>query len=279
MAKAPIKEGWKNIQIRTFPGFYESMLDSMITDELESTFSDDGGGSSNVPDKIYSGDPDFAIDFSPIHESQARWYCEAFFDQFFNTTGIKLEYEYETYTSPRYYNFESDRLFAYITDASVAALFTASEADNHKQLEEWIKAEFTSRDGFISYYSNDLGDWLAQPVLTWDHNELGTLLLAVLSIHTNLDKDHAFDTWSLMEDYVCNGRLGNDVWDAMPPRLREFQEAQSEFVKETGEFADFDLWVETGECYKLGTEREEIPELPPRPCKLTLDLFKENNYA
>lgn len=282
MAQAAIKEGWKNVEIRMFPGFYESALDAMIDDEVEQTFSDNSGCNSNIPDKIYYSS-EFGIDYSFIRSGMAKWYCEAWCEQFSEVTGIKLEYEYETYTSPKYYNFESDRLFAYITDASVAALFTASEADNHNHLQERIKAEFTSRDGFISGYSNDVNQWIPQPVLTWDHNELGTLLLAVLDIYVkDIYQEPDFYTWNLMEDYHCNGQLGNDFWEGVSPRLREFYEAQREFLEEYDEFVDFDLWVETGVCYKLGTTREELEEaktLPPKPCKFTMDLFRENVNA
>jgi hypothetical protein len=40
-----------------------------------------------------------------------------------------------------------------------------------------IKERHTSRDGFISFYSNNFDDWV-KPLSKYDHNELGTLLTA-----------------------------------------------------------------------------------------------------
>lgn len=254
----------KLVCIHAFPGFYESALSAAIDQEIESVFNtDDSGCNSNIPDDLY-----FKMDYSPIHAAQAKEYCEQWCDTFESETGIKLEYEYESYTSPREYNFETDRLFCYLSDASIAALFTASEADNHKQLSEHIEARFTSRDGFISSYFNDLGKWLLKPVLTWDHNELGTLLDAVLAIHCSEQEiEQSFSTWDLMENFQCNGGLSNAVWEAIPAKLQEFAELQRDY----GKPVDYKLWVETGEAYEEGTTREDA-KLPPLPCPNTIRM-------
>ena len=253
----------------------------MIDDEVEQIFSDQSGCHSNIPDAIWGGKgSEFMIDYSYAHAGQAKAYCEAWCEQFIEETGIKLEYDYETYVSPKYYNFESDRAFVYMTDASIKALYKASRLNKHVKLGERIKREFTSRDGFISGYSNDVNEWIVKPVMEWDHNELGTLLLAVLEITSpDWDDDYHFETYTLMEDYQYNGHLSNDVWEGIPSRMREFIDAQREFIEEYDEFMDFELWVETGESYNFGTKREELEEakkFPPKPCKFTLDLFRKN---
>ena len=43
------------------------------------------------------------------------------------------------------------------------------------KLKERIKERFSSRDGFMSFYSSDLGDW-PKELKDWDHNQLSTLL-------------------------------------------------------------------------------------------------------
>lgn len=256
------------VNIHDFPGFYESALDSAIDPEIESIFCvDDSGCDSNIPDEFYRANVEYGI----IHQAQARAYADAWMDAYNDATGLKLEWEYESYTSPKYYNFETDRLFVYLTPLSVAALFTESEKDNHKELQAAIESRFTSRDGFISGYSNNLGAWLQKPVNTWDHNELGTLLDAVRNIHcTERDIERDFSTWDLMENFQCNGNLSNAVCEAIPQEFLDFADAQ----RELGEAANFELWKETSQAYPETTTREDLSELPPKPCKHTLNMFE-----
>ena len=248
----------KIIQIHDFPGFYESYLNQMIDDEIESIFNtDDSDCNSNIPQQFYSAN----VDYKSIHEKQAKEYCEKWLEKFETETGIKLDASYESYTSPKYYNFESDRLFAYISDDSINSLFTASEADNYESLSRCIKDRFTSRDGFLSSYSNDLGEWLKKPVLTWDHNELGTLLDAIKSIHC----DDEFETWDLMENFQCNGNLLNAVYEAIPQSFLDFADLQ----REHGKALDYDVFQETGQAF----DPDSSEPMPPLRCKQTLELF------
>lgn len=249
------------IQIKDFPGFYESTLDGMIDDEIAQTFDCDGTGCNpNIPEEFYRAN----IDYNSIHESQAKYYAEVWCEGFKNSTGIDLQAKYESFTSPKYYNFETDRLFIEVPEATITALFAESAKDNHNTLAQVIKENCTSYDGFISHYSNDLGDWLAKPVLTWDHNELAILLTAIAKLH-----DYEPDTWDLMESYQCNGNLSNVVCDAIPKEFLDFADAQREF----GEAVNFGIWQLTGKCYPLDTDPDNLPELPPKPCKHTLDMF------
>jgi len=117
--------------------------------------------------------------------------------QRYNATSGKMESEkynrpslrlaFEEMTSPREYNFETDRLFCEIPLAVVRQLFAMSKAEGHATLANVIRRRFTSRSGFISFYDNDLAAWLEKPVRDWDHNELGTLLFACLELKGGAD--------------------------------------------------------------------------------------------
>lgn len=89
----------------------------------------------------------------------------------------------EEMTSPRKYNFETDRIFARIPTAIVKFLFWGLAREKHSTLARMIKDRFTSCSGFISNYSTDLADWIEDPVSGWDHNQVGTLLLAALEMY------------------------------------------------------------------------------------------------
>lgn len=89
---------------------------------------------------------------------------------------------FEAMTSPREYNFETDRLFADVPVSVLTKMFRASKAENHKTFAAIIAERFTSYDGFHSFYSNRLSDWLEKSVSDYDHNELATLFIAGLKL-------------------------------------------------------------------------------------------------
>ncbi|MGH7024177.1 MAG: hypothetical protein ACREEB_11390 [Caulobacteraceae bacterium] len=120
--------------------------------------------------------------YSIAYDAVARVYVDAFSYAFNEYTGIDLQLKFESMTSPREYNFGTDRLFAYIPLRAVRELFAISKAEGHKTLAKTIEDRFTSYDGFLSHYDNDLESWLAKPFRDWDHNELATLLGAVMVI-------------------------------------------------------------------------------------------------
>ncbi|MDP3066217.1 MAG: hypothetical protein Q8N08_05695 [Methanobacteriaceae archaeon] len=89
----------------------------------------------------------------------------------------------ELLTSPKYYNFETDKAyFKVIVDDEDYKSFIAQIFDQYfDELTKMIIDRHTSYDGFISFYSNDIEDWkLAQEDL--DYNELHTIFSMLLDI-------------------------------------------------------------------------------------------------
>lgn len=164
----------KKLIVIPFHGFYESIHSSMIDHAITSYYDPEGTGTpSTMPD-------DFWIKFNGYHDiclDYTEEYVEHFADKFNELTGLKIALEYESLKSPKYYNFETDRIYAHISLKDAQSLF---DFVNQGQLSATIKENFTSRSGFISFYSNDVLEWLAKPLAEWDHNELYTLLLAAM---------------------------------------------------------------------------------------------------
>lgn len=133
-----------------FWGFYESIHDSYIDDAVAGHFEDDQGNlPENINDAIYDAD----INWKAMREE----YCELFVDELAQRTG--LDFEYTAITSPKYYNFKSDRLFANLPKAQVDKI--RKEVEAYPEWETEIKERFTDRDGFWSNYSPDIkhDDW------------------------------------------------------------------------------------------------------------------------
>ena len=99
----------------------------------------------------------------------------------------ELLLSFEKLTSPREYNFESDRIFAYISETQLELIYR--EIDKAK-LASIFKDALTERSGFIPYYSVD--SWQA-PVLEWDYAL--TALLMGLYLSELLGEDWARECW------------------------------------------------------------------------------------
>lgn len=140
-------------------------------------------------------------DYSAGRQVIARAYAGAFNNWLSEQIGLPLSLQFESMTSPWEYNFETDRIFCTISQKTVRRLFKISKAENHVRLAAEIKRRFTSCGGFVSFYANELADWLVKPLLTWDCNEVETLLCAVAmlpdddgcEVYEQLQNDNVFD--------------------------------------------------------------------------------------
>ena len=68
-----------------------------------------------------------------------------------------LKIEYEKISSPREYNFSTDAIHCNIT-VKPKAIREYLQA-NKEAFAKYIKDRYTSRDGFMSWFSNDIEDW------------------------------------------------------------------------------------------------------------------------
>lgn len=189
-----------------FWGFYESIHDSFINDAIESAFNYDydTGDDKELPldfwDDVMSAD----FNWSDIQSAYAKAYTEAFGEKF------GLDLEYIEMTSPREYNFTSDRIFAKVPIEQINKI--RKEVESHKDYPEYIREKFTSRDGFWSHYEND-----------YKHEEWTREVLDECQYEVILDfwleniSDEAEEDWQgwLMDDFRSNGGMDEIVNDAV----------------------------------------------------------------
>jgi hypothetical protein len=138
------------------------------------------------------------MDYRKAHLLLAQRYCASFDHLASDEIGFPLGLRYESLDSPRFYNFGTDHLFAFISEETIGRLFDLSAAEYHSRLATMIAERFTSYNGFASGYPNDLDSWLAKPLADWDHNELGTLLIALLPTKIQRDVE---DNMGKSEDF------------------------------------------------------------------------------
>lgn len=175
-----------------FSGFYESLHDSEIDYALDQVFSDRATGCEiNEPLRWKAYD---SMNWRGVHTEYAKEYAEAFAQHF----GID-SLAFESLSSPKEYNFTTDRIFCTIEYADLCRIVAAFDLN---EFAAHVREKFTSRDGFISFYPADLSEW--GRVESWDHNQAGTALEFYAIQESGGEFDH-YQEFGLMEDARCNG--------------------------------------------------------------------------
>jgi len=128
-----IEENKMTIVSLPFTGFYHGYFDNHFQSYAE--------GMELTDDDIDS------IDFNLLRFNYALTYVREV------SRHLGVELKFDSLYSPKEYNFRSDEIYVKVPDSLIAeALKTPSLA---KFAADW----FTSRDGFISFYSPDLDEW------------------------------------------------------------------------------------------------------------------------
>lgn len=153
------------VRINFFSGFYNSIHDSAFDNETDWIMEEYG--------KEYD-DFNFKCDYL----AYAKSYVSAI------SSEIGMELELCDLVSPREYNFSTDVITVWMRPKDLKKISSALDSPTLKDI---IKKRFTSRDGFMSFYSNDINEWKEKPVKDWDCVELGTLLDAWLIDNESLD--------------------------------------------------------------------------------------------
>lgn len=222
-----------------FMGFYESVHSGMIDSELESTVEYDaeslGMDSRELFDirwqfvdygdakKEYLGK--FFAEFIKRLENELAYYIPEDSNGMKKLVRVTIPAEFEKMESPKFYNFETDRLFV-----TIPAEFAEKMRHDVTPLtfKSHIEARHTSRDGFASFYSANWEEWKDKPPAEFDHNELMTLFLAWLddqgideSKLNEIELDSAFECTEAASHAVNNATN----WPAYETALKESNHA------------------------------------------------------
>ena len=158
-----------------FDGFYESFIsddiDHQIGQQIEcdaDTFDLNESEQEVLEDNYLSVNRSYF--YNQIAEDYTNFYIDALNERL---KGFTLKATYKFFTSPREYNFETDRIFIEIEKNHCIDFIQYIIKNYKKELENRIKERFTSRDGFWSQYKNELDLW-TKDYSEWDHNQIGT---------------------------------------------------------------------------------------------------------
>ena len=158
-----------------FDGFYESFISDDIDHQIGQQIEwDTDIYDLNEDEQQVLEDSYLSINrsyfYNQIAEDYTNFYIDALNERL---EGFKLKAKFNLLTSPREYNFETDRIFIEIEENHAIDFIKYIIKNYKKELENKIKERFTSRSGFSSFYKNSLNLW-SKDYSEWDHNQIGT---------------------------------------------------------------------------------------------------------
>ena len=177
-----------------FSGFYHSMhdyyIDNFIEHEVEYLESELNYTSEQI-DKIK--DRFYMMDYAPIRKAVCEHYINAFNAVFYDEYNIHLDLEYSKLISPQFYNFETDRLYAFIDESIYNEVVTLV---NKKDFKELTSYKFCKRDGFTPFQST------LEAIENSD-----TILFSVELLEMLLSEDQVINDWQytdLIHEVISN---------------------------------------------------------------------------
>lgn len=86
--------------------------------------------------------------------------CKLWVDEVNKICPDWLKFEYESLHSPKYYNFETDSIYTKTTVDTIDLMVFVCESKNYEKFNQYCIDNFTSRDGFISFFPNTADEFL-----------------------------------------------------------------------------------------------------------------------
>jgi hypothetical protein len=212
-----------------FAGFYESVHDQQLdsAQEMDAEYFKSKDNDA-YPNAVGMDESDLneilfdMADWSKAHDFYARRYVANFAGYVQRETGVNLGLTFEKMESPQFYNYGTDRIFAYIPVSVLEQLRAAITLGNFAEV---IKERHESRSGFASFYTTDIEEWAEKPISEYDHNELETLLITWMRQEMTADADEAINDHVIEFDTEMNTDAWQSCvnWDEFDAKCAEFK--------------------------------------------------------
>ena len=200
-----------------FDGFYESFISDDIDYQIGQQIEwDIDIYDLNENEQQILWDNYLSVNRSYLYNQIAEDYTN-FYIEILNRRlkGFTLKAKFNLLTSPREYNFETDRIFIDIEKNHAIDFIKYIIKNYKKELENKIKERFTSRSGFWSHYKNGLDLW-TQDYSEWDHNQIGTCFELF-----DFDELNFYESLSETIMFNLGNTLGKDGIDLLDRKQKE----------------------------------------------------------
>ena len=171
-----------------FSGFYHSMHDSVIDSALEyeaECYADVDKANDIILDLLNINH------YNKIKEELSKLFVESINELFWYEYDIKLDLEFYSLKSPKFYNYSTDEIYCYVDNDKINGLVALLDSENY--FIEVLKDKYQSRDGFIVF------DSTLQAIDNKDYSLFFSELLCQLIDFDKIDcnehySDKAFET-------------------------------------------------------------------------------------
>ena len=210
------------IELPNFEGFDYSWIDSefdnIATSESE-YFAEEYNLSDNKKEEIR--EDYFSQNFEELKEEICKVYAQNYFNDIEVETDLELDAEFESLGSQQTWLCRLDRFFVEVPTNKAQSLLKWIFDNKYQELEGVVLRRFTSQDGYIPHYSNNLKEW--GDYLEWDHNQIGTALLVFFD-----DSSFNYDIHEKVSE-VIYGQIFNTLSDEMQDFLnKEYDKKEAE---------------------------------------------------
>ena len=131
-----------------FSGFYNSIHDSIIDSALEyesECYADSDKANDIILDVLNINH------YNKIKEELGKLFVGGVNELFWYEYDIKLDLEFDSLKSPKFYNYSTDEIYCYVDNDKINELVAL--LDNENDFIEVLKDKYKSRDGFIVFDS------------------------------------------------------------------------------------------------------------------------------
>lgn len=180
-----------------FCGFYGSLADGQIEAAVELMQYN----ADEEPESCLHGVPDLwdKINYRALHVEYAQDYLELYQQWLADEWGLEIQLHFGELSSPREYNFATDKIIAQLTSQDLLKLRRWVLKHHEQEFRQVVYDQLEVRSGFIPFYSNDLDDWPDDP-REWESPQIG-LLFEVFGelpgdlMYEQIDVDWLVDKW------------------------------------------------------------------------------------
>lgn len=178
-----------------FSGFYGTIWETDNDEEMEIENINDQRASKGLPPIEWDA---IEWDYKGYTESVGKGFTK-YVERDLKGLGVVDKITYEKVSSPREYNFANDSIHIEVGLTKVNEKNIRAYLRKHKDaFKKYLEDHYTSYDGFMSSYSNNVEVWLVDDYLTHEH-KLGAVLNFIL---LNEDDDYEMEVY---EDLHGNG--------------------------------------------------------------------------
>ena len=215
----------KEIQLPSFHGFYGSIWSA---DEWDGSELKERGieliDEWRISDKYYT---DVAREYTKGIEQMYREYL-----------GVDIKLRFTELSSPSFYNYTTDKIYCELScedGAKFEKRIIELVRENYSKLAEYVRENHSSCEGFFSFMSNNIDDWMNE--FMEDELQLGCLLHYLLDYcyRKNFhNEDFEYEIW---ENLRCNGYTPDSYAEPDSDAAREelerieLKEAQAEALR------------------------------------------------